>query len=130
MPAVTHARKCARRALTVCVCGTGLAGSTPLPNTLGSNNLLAKDGTGTLYTQTLVVIVNDSAGVAVSGATITGSVDITHYGKGFGWCDPYFVNGVAMVTAPPYGAPNINATDPTSAGSTCAVKPPCPRIAL
>jgi len=100
--------------------------SAPVSITLGTNNLLAKDGTGTLYTQTLVVIVNDSAGVAVSGATITGSVDITHYGKGFGWCYGYWVSGLAtpLVTAPPYGQANINASDTPTNGSTCDVKPP------
>lgn len=94
--------------------------SAPVSITIGSNNLLAKDGTGTIYTQTLVVVVNDAAGVAVSGAYVSGSVDITHYGKGYHWGDPYYVtiSGVQQVllTPPTDGQPGVNATDLPSSG--------------
>jgi hypothetical protein len=34
VPFITQSRKCTRSALTVCTCGTGLAGSTPVPKLL------------------------------------------------------------------------------------------------
>lgn len=96
--------------------------SAPVSITIGSNNLLAKDSTGTIYTQTLVVVVNDTAGVAVSGANVSGSVDITHYGKGYSYADPYYINSMSQVllTAPVYGQSGVNAADTPTAGNYTA----------
>jgi len=56
--------------------------SQPLSITLGDNNTLAKGNGGLTYIKQFDVAVADSAGNAVSGAVISASVDITHYGKG------------------------------------------------
>jgi hypothetical protein len=83
--------------------------SQPLSVTLGSNNKLGATNGGLTYTQTLVVIVNDSAGVAVQNATISGSVDITHYGKGYAFSDPYYLDDLVtpLVTPPIAGQTGI-----------------------
>ncbi len=76
---------------------------------LGSNNELAKTNANLTYVQTLVVTVNDAAGVAVAGAGVSASVDITHYAKGYAFNDPYFVldpvTGLYVVQLSP---PNVN----------------------
>lgn len=87
--------------------------SQPISVSLGSNNELAKSNSNLTYVQKLVVMVNDSAGLAVPGAIVSASVDITHYGKGWGYNDPYYVNGLTqpLITPPAFGEPGINSTD-------------------
>lgn len=58
-----------------------VAGS-PLSITIGDDNLLEKGLGNIAYVKKFLIQVNDSAGVAVADAIVTGSVDITHYGKG------------------------------------------------
>lgn len=87
--------------------------SQPISVTLGSNNQLQKTASNTMYVQTLVVVVNDSAGRAVSGANISYSVDITHYGKGYSYADSYYVNSLStvLITPPNTSTTGINTTD-------------------
>jgi hypothetical protein len=60
--------------------------SQPLSITLGDNNLLEKGNFGLTYIKKFDVAVADAAGNAVSNASVSASVDITHYGKGgFGY---------------------------------------------
>lgn len=56
--------------------------SAPLSITLGENNELTKGENNLTYIKKLDVAVSDSAGVAVSGAQISASVDLLRYGKG------------------------------------------------
>jgi protocatechuate 3,4-dioxygenase beta subunit len=56
--------------------------SQPLSITLGDNNLMEKGNGDLTYIKKFDVAVADSAGNAVANATISASVDITHYGKG------------------------------------------------
>ena len=66
--------------------------SQPLSITLGDNNLLEKGNFGLTYIKKFDVAVADAAGNAVPNASVSASVDITHYSKGgFGlpgniWC--------------------------------------------
>jgi hypothetical protein len=85
----------------------------PVSITLGSNNELAKTASNTMYVKTLVAVVNDSSGRAVSGANVSYSVDVTHYGKGYSWADAYYVNLLTtpLITAPDVNTPGINTTD-------------------
>lgn len=55
--------------------------SSPVSINIGFDNKI-ESGLGGSYIKKFLVQVNDSAGVAVSGAIISTSVDITHYGKG------------------------------------------------
>lgn len=50
-----------------------------------NNNTLQGRFSNTVYVQTLIIQVADSAGQPVSGAVISTSVDVTHYGKGAIW---------------------------------------------
>jgi hypothetical protein len=60
--------------------------SQPLSITLGDNNLLEKGNFGLTYIKKFDVAVADAAGNAVPNASVSASVDITHYGKGgFGY---------------------------------------------
>jgi hypothetical protein len=60
--------------------------SQPLSITLGDNNLLEKGNFGLTYIKKFDVAVADAAGNAVANASVSASVDITHYGKGgFGY---------------------------------------------
>jgi hypothetical protein len=62
--------------------GTLTVASQPLSITLGDNNKLSKGNNELTYIKLFDVAVADSAGNAVTNATISASVDITHYGKG------------------------------------------------
>mgnify|MGYP001791569613 FL=1 len=77
----------------------------PLSITLGENNLLARGNLSLTYIKNLVVQVVDSSGAPVPNALVSASVDVTHYGKGFGYNDPYYIN--SLVTYFPT-APNIS----------------------
>lgn len=60
--------------------------SQPLSVTLGDNNLLQRGNNSLTYIKQFDVAVADAAGNAVANASISASVDITHYGKGgFGY---------------------------------------------
>jgi hypothetical protein len=60
--------------------------SQPLAITLGDNNLLERGNFGLTYIKKFDVAVADAAGNAVANASVSASVDITHYGKGgFGY---------------------------------------------
>jgi len=54
----------------------------PLSIAMGDNNKLETGNSGLTYIKKFDVSVADAAGNAVVGATISASVDITHYGKG------------------------------------------------
>lgn len=56
--------------------------SAPLAITLGENNELIKGENNLTYIKKLDVAVADSAGIAVSGAQISASIDLVRYGKG------------------------------------------------
>lgn len=56
--------------------------SQPLSITLGDNNLLERGNNSLTYIKKFDVAVADSAGNAVGNASVSASVDITHYGKG------------------------------------------------
>ncbi len=72
-----------------------------------SENLLTRANGNALYRQRVVVQVGDSAGNAVAGAAISGSIDITHYGKGIQFASRYprtvlgSATAVYVVTTPP-----------------------------
>jgi hypothetical protein len=60
--------------------------SQPLSITLGDNNLLERGSNSLTYIKKFDVAVADAAGNAVANASVSASVDITHYGKGgFGY---------------------------------------------
>jgi hypothetical protein len=60
--------------------------SQPLSITLGDNNLLERGNFSLTYIKKFDVAVADAAGNAVANASVSASVDITHYGKGgFGY---------------------------------------------
>lgn len=103
--------------------------SQPINISLGYNNELAKTNDNLTYVQKFIVTVNDTAGVAISGAVVSASVDITHYGKGWAFDDPYYVsNGGTLnqpLTIPPvFGQPFITSTDFPVQGA--AGTPPSP----
>jgi hypothetical protein len=77
----------------------------PLSITVGDNNLLARGNLSLTYIKNLVVQVNDSSGAAIPNALVSASVDITHYGKGFGYNDPYYINSLTTLFPTP---PNIS----------------------
>lgn len=54
----------------------------PLSITLGDNNQLTKGGNSLTYIKLFDIAVADSAGIAVSNAIVSASVDLTYYGKG------------------------------------------------
>ena len=55
---------------------------TPLSISIGDDNLLEKGLGNIAYLKKFLLQVNDASGVAVKGAIVSVSVDITHYGKG------------------------------------------------
>jgi len=61
----------------------------PLSVSIGDDNTLTKGLGGIAYLKQFLIQVNDSAGVAVKDAVVSASVDITHYGKGPAWGNPY-----------------------------------------
>lgn len=61
----------------------------PLGISISDNNLLEKGLGDIAYIKKFLIQVNDAAGVAVKDAIVSASVDITHYGKGVVWGDPY-----------------------------------------
>jgi hypothetical protein len=65
--------------------------SQPLSVSLSDNNEMSKANSNIDYIKKFVVRVNDSAGVAVPNALVSISVDITHYGKGYNYADPYYI---------------------------------------
>jgi hypothetical protein len=86
--------------------------SQPLSITLGDNNLLEAGNNSLTYIKKFDVAVADSAGNAVANASVSASVDITHYGKG-AFLGPYPV-------VPPTAATPINNTaDPGGARGWC-----------
>jgi hypothetical protein len=78
-----------------------------------NNNTLQGRINNTIYIQTLVVQVTDSAGNPVRDALVSATVDITHYGKGRIWDAPYLT--------PPIVAPTINDTYTTTLQSPSLV---------
>ncbi len=54
----------------------------PLGISISDDNLLAKGLGNIAYLKKFLIQVNDASGVAVKGAIVSVSVDITHYGKG------------------------------------------------
>ena len=64
-------------------------GGNPVSITIGENNELRK-GLGNLtYIRQHIVQVVDASGVAVNDAVVSVSLDVTHYGKGPVWNQPY-----------------------------------------
>ena len=55
---------------------------TPLSISISDDNLLEKGLGNIAYLKKFLLQVNDASGVAVKGAIVSVSVDITHYGKG------------------------------------------------
>lgn len=92
-------------------------GGQALSVTLGFNNELSKANNNLTYIQRFVALVTDSNGNPVANAVLSGSVDITHYGKGYGYSDPYIVGGIQLVTPPNTATPGINSTDVPTSGS-------------
>jgi hypothetical protein len=84
---------------------------------LGFNNTLTRGSGALTYIQNFVALVTDSNGNPVSNAVVSASVDISHYGKGYAYSDPYFVNGVQLVTAPNTSTSGINSTDVPTSGA-------------
>lgn len=80
---------------------------------LGDNNELSKGNNNLTYIKKFVVLITDSNGNPVSNAVVSASVDITHYGKGWGYSDPYYINNLAtLLTTPPNtSSVGINTTD-------------------
>ena len=66
----------------------------PLSISIGDDNVLTKVADGVGYLKKFLIQVNDSSGVAVSGAVVSLSLDISHYSKG------QFL-GIRPVTSPP-----------------------------
>lgn len=62
---------------------------TPLSITIGENNELAKGRGNIAYIRKHLIQVADSAGAAVRDAIVSVTVDITHYGKGLVWNQPF-----------------------------------------
>jgi hypothetical protein len=86
---------------------------------LGFNNTLSRGAGALTYIQSFVAMVTDSNGNPVSNAIVSASVDITHYGKGWGYNDPYYTNGLIdlLITPPDLSTPNINSADIPVAGT-------------
>ena len=82
-------------------------GGQALSVTLGFNNELTKANNNLTYIQRFVALVTDSNGNPVANAVLSGSVDITHYAKGYGYNDPYVVNGSYLITPPDTSTPGI-----------------------
>lgn len=61
----------------------------PLSISITDNNTLTKGMGGIAYLRQFLIQVNDASGLAVKGAVVTASVDITHYGKGPVWGTAY-----------------------------------------
>lgn len=95
--------------------------SQPLAITLGDNNLLEKGNFGLTYIKKFDVAVADAAGNAVPNASVSASVDITHYGKGgFGYASSTgSVTGTYQITLD--NPPNI--TTDVSSVSTVVPSP-------
>jgi hypothetical protein len=73
----------------------------PLNISIFDNNTLFGKFNNTVYVQTLVLQVVDSANNPVRDALVSASADVTHYGKGPTWNQRF---------ASPAGAPSINDT--------------------
>ena len=82
----------------------------PLSISIGDDNLLAKVAGNVGYLKKFLVQVNDAQGVAVSGAIVSLSVDVSHYGKGL------FSNGYVVATPPTAESGSIayNVSDPSN----------------
>lgn len=95
--------------------------SQPLAITLGDNNLLERGNFGLTYIKKFDVAVADAAGNAVPNASVSASVDITHYGKGgFGYASTTgSVTGTYQITF--NNPPNI--TTDVSSVSTVVPSP-------
>ncbi len=63
----------------------------PLSIAIVNQNTMAKDSSGLFYQEQFGIQVADASGVAVKGAVVSASVDITHYGKGPVWGAPYYL---------------------------------------
>ena len=57
----------------------------PMSIAIVNQNTMTKDSTGLFYQEQFGIQVADSSGIAVKGAVVSVSVDITHYGKGLLW---------------------------------------------
>jgi hypothetical protein len=108
---------------TVFVLTTNLTvASQSLSISIGDNNLLEAVNNSLGYSKKFLIQVNDAAGVALEGAVVSLSVDITHYGKGIygnfypSFTPPTIFNGsIAVISSGPlitiedaaglYGAP-------------------------
>jgi hypothetical protein len=98
---------------------TMTVGGQALSVTLGFNNELSKANNNLTYVQRFVALVTDSNGNPVANAVLSGSVDITHYGKGYRYNDPYIVSNAELITPPNTSTTGINSTDdPTSVPGT------------
>jgi hypothetical protein len=86
---------------------TMTVGGQALSVTLGFNNELAKANNNLTYIQRFIALVTDSNGNPVANAVLSGSVDITHYAKGYSYDDPYVVNGTYLITPPDTSTPGI-----------------------
>jgi hypothetical protein len=62
----------------------------PLAIAIVNQNTMTKDSSGLFYQEQFGIQVADASGVAVQGAVVSASVDITHYGKGPVWNQPYY----------------------------------------
>lgn len=67
----------------------------PLNISIFDNNTLLGKFNNTIYVQTLVLQVVDSANTPVRDAVVSASVDVTHYGKGPSWFSNYLSPQVA-----------------------------------
>jgi hypothetical protein len=92
---------------------------TPLSISISDDNLLEKGLGNIAYLKKFLLQVNDASGVAVKGAIVSASVDITHFGKGnFGGLYP--LDAVAPSIQDPslaYIATGTNTVSPISSAN-------------
>ncbi len=74
----------------------------PLTISIFNNNTLLGKFNNTIYVQTLVLQVVDSANNPVRDAVVSASADVTHYGKGPSWSNGYLSPPVAPSIADTY----------------------------
>lgn len=88
-----------------------------------NNNTLVGKYNNTIYVQTLVLQVADSANQPVKDAIISSSVDVTHYGKGGAWAANYNYpsSGIAPTKADDYTNTLSDTLQPTSSLATGTV---------
>ena len=97
--AATDAGLAATAPLPPCVPATLTVSGQPLAIAIVNQNTMTKDSSGLFYQEQFGIQVADAAGVAVKGAVVTASVDITHFGKGLVWGNafyPYYPDPTAV----------------------------------